>query len=141
MALTSTAPVSSTPASLGIAAPTTVAAPTTAPAPVSTPVPGAQVATPNAQVATGYSPAPVEGGGVISEFVGNAISKIATMAQNSMNSVQSQLTAEMTANGGAVEPARLQQINQQMSTYQMMMEMAAKIQQKQDDAVRVWLRP
>jgi hypothetical protein len=133
---TTITPISSTAASLGTTAPA-AAVPTT----VTAPVAGAQATTPNASVATTYSPdTAVVGGGGLSDFVGNAISKIATMAQNSMNKVQSQLTNEMTANGGNVEPARLQQINQQMSTYQMMMEMAAKIQDKQEQAAQVWLR-
>jgi 5-hydroxyisourate hydrolase-like protein (transthyretin family) len=73
--------------------------------------------------------------------MGNAVSKLAAFAQNSMTNVQKAMQADMTANNGQVDPAKLQQYSMQMSTYEMIMQMAQKIQEKQEAATQVWLRP
>lgn len=106
------------------------------------PVAGTQaLGSPNANVATAYDPTPVTGGGAVSDFVGNAVGRLTAFAAGSMDRIQKAMEGDMTANGGQIDPARLQKYNMEMSTYEMIMQMAAKIQEKQENAAAVWLRP
>lgn len=133
--VTSAAPVASTQASLG--------------------TPGGQPkagGSPNAKVATGYDPAPVTGGGAaapsmaqaagggaLGDFASDGVAKIAAFAQNGMNQIQQMIQGDMAANNGQVDPAKMQQYTMQMSTFEMIMQMAKKIQDSKEAASRAWL--
>jgi hypothetical protein len=120
---------------------------TTAPATVTPPVANQQavVNTPNAQVATGFSstPAATSGGGVLGD-IGNAIASgingIAQMAQSGMAKLEQQMNGEMSANGGQMDAAKVQMYSQKMSAFEMVMQLAAKLQESKDNATRAWLR-
>ena len=131
----------------------------------STPVTGGGTATPNyaaAAAATGGSQqqvraatnavsnqfgAPIAndfanaaGGGTISNALQNGVAKIAAFAQNGIKSIEQAIQGDMAANNGQVDPAKMQQYTMQMSTFEMIMQMAAKIQEKQERAAQVWLQ-
>lgn len=99
------------------------------------------VGSPNAAVATSFQPANngVIGGG-LTQDVGNAVSRLASFAQGKMDDVQRRMQGEM-ASTGAIDPGKLQSYNMEMSKYEMIMQMAAKIQEKEERAASVWLRP
>ena len=57
-----------------------------------------------------------------------------------MKGIEQAIQGDMAANNGQVDPAKMQQYTMQMSTYEMIMQMAAKIQEKQERAAQVWLQ-
>lgn len=79
------------------------------------------------------------GGGAISSALENGVAKIAAFAQNGIKSIEKAIQGDMAANNGQVDPAKMQQYTMQMSTFEMIMQMAAKIQEKQERATQVWL--
>lgn len=136
----------------------TATTPTAAPAPIDT-------SSPASRSRTGFDPAPIPaaasveeavgarfgptmatdfssaaGGGAISDALKGGVAKIAAWAQRGMTGIQEAIQGDMHSNGGQVDPARMQQYTMEMSRYEMMMQMAAKIQEKEDAAIRVWLR-
>lgn len=80
------------------------------------------------------------GGGAISDALQNGVAKIAAFAQNGIKSIEQAIQGDMAANNGQVDPAKMQQYTMQMSTFEMIMQMAAKIQEKQERATQVWLQ-
>jgi hypothetical protein len=84
--------------------------------------------------------ASASGGGAISDALNNGVAKIAAFAQNGMKSIEQAIQGDMAANNGQVDPAKMQQYTMQMSTFEEIMQMAAKIQEKQDRAAQVWLQ-
>lgn len=80
------------------------------------------------------------GGGAISDALQNGVAKIAAFAQNGIKSIEQAIQGDMAANNGQVDPAKMQQYTMQMSTFEMIMQMAAKIQEKQERAAQVWLQ-
>lgn len=79
-------------------------------------------------------------GGGLGEFVGNAIERLAGFASTSMTRLKDKMNAEMTANGGQMDMAKLQMYSQEMSNFEAIMSMAKKIQDTENEARRVWLR-
>lgn len=80
------------------------------------------------------------GGGAISNALQNGVSKIAAFAQNGIKGIQQAIQGDMASSNGQVDPAKMQQYTMQMSTFEMIMQMAAKIQEKQERASQVWLQ-
>jgi hypothetical protein len=80
------------------------------------------------------------GGGAISDALQNGVAKIAAFAQNGITRIQQSIQGDMAANNGQIDPAKMQQYTMQMSTFEMIMQMAAKIQEKQERAAQVWLQ-
>ena len=68
------------------------------------------------------------------------VAKIAAWAQRGMSGIQQAIQGDMSANNGQVDPAKMQHYTMQMSNYEMMNQLAAKIQEKQDASIRAWLR-
>lgn len=111
---------------------------------VAAPVAGHQaqaISSPNAQVQTGYSatPAATSGGG-LAQDIGSAVSRLTQFAQTKMEEVNTKISALFNSEGGPIDAAKLQAYNSEMSKYEMTMQAAAKIQEKQDQAIQVWLR-
>lgn len=79
------------------------------------------------------------GGGIADAFM-NGVARIASFAQNGMKSIEQAIQADMSANNGQIDPAKMQQYSMQMSTFEMIMQMAAKIQEKQERSTQVWLQ-
>ena len=46
----------------------------------------------------------------------------------------------MAANNGEVDPAKMQLYTMKMCTYELLNQMAAKIQEKEERSIQVWLR-
>jgi hypothetical protein len=84
--------------------------------------------------------ATASGGGAISDALSNGVAKIAAFAQNGMKRIEGAIQADMAAGNGQVDPGKLQQYSMQMSNYEMMNQLAAKIQEKQEASIRAWLR-
>ncbi|MCW2924146.1 MAG: hypothetical protein JWM98_1550 [Thermoleophilia bacterium] len=80
------------------------------------------------------------GGGAITDALKSGVAKIAAFAQNGMNKIQEAIQGDLAAGNGTMDPAKLQQYTMQMSTYENLTKMAAKIQEKQDESVAIWLR-
>ena len=94
---------------------------------------------PNVTPATA-PPADTSGGG-LGDMVLSGIGKLVSFASKGMQSIQDALNGEMSASGGgAVNAAKVQGYVMQMSNYDNIMKMAAKLQEKEDEAVKVWLR-
>ena len=89
---------------------------------------------------TGFDAGSASGGGLAEQF-GQGIGAIAAYAQSQMSKVQSNITSLFNSEGGQLDAAKLSVFNNQMSTYELMMEQAAKLQEKQDRAQRVWVQP
>lgn len=124
----------------------------TAPLPVATQGVPAAASPPAAQPAasasqnapTGFNPVPAgqpgaASGGGFAQEVGNSFSRLAQYAQQQMNNVQTQISSIFNSEGGQVDGAKLAALNQQMSTFSMMMEQAAELQRKQEQAARAWI--
>lgn len=133
------APIASSAASLGATQPAAATS-----AAVTAPVANQQASTApagNAAVNTGFDPQPaVVGGGAVSNFIGNAATQFATMASNGMQRLEAAMNGDIAANGGQLNPAKMQQYTSQMNTFEQVMLMAKKIQDKQEAAANVWLR-
>lgn len=80
------------------------------------------------------------GGGAISNALQNGVAKIAAFAQNGIKGIQQAIQGDMAANNGQIDPAKMQQYTMQMSTFEMIMQMAAKIQESEKNAAQVWFR-
>lgn len=80
------------------------------------------------------------GGGAISNALQNGVAKIAAFAQNGIKGIQQAIQGDMAANNGQVDPAKMQQYTMQMSTFELIMQMAAKIQESEKNAAQVWFR-
>jgi hypothetical protein len=80
------------------------------------------------------------GGGAISDALKNGVSKIVAFAQTGMANIQKAIQADMAANNGEIDPAKMQLYTMRMSTYELLNQMAAKIQEKEDSAIQRWLR-
>ena len=62
-------------------------------------------------------------------------------ASTGMQSISDALNGEMAATGGGtVDAAKVQGYVMQMTNYDNIMKMAAKLHEKEDEAVKVWLR-
>lgn len=121
--------------SFGPAATSTPAASPTGYQSFAAPVAGAQ-ATPGATAST-FSPAPaVTGGGV----VGDAIGALASFAQNKMQEIQGKIGALFKSDGGQPDMAAVQFLNTQMTTMVWVSEQAAKMEEKRERAMQVWVR-
>lgn len=133
-------------------------------------IPAVQAGSPASRSQTGFDPLPVEaspvtgqrpvtaavaakfgpsmaadfssaaGGGEISDALKSGVAKIAAWAQRGMTGIQEAIQGDMNANNGQVDPAKMQQYTMQMTNYELMMQMAAKIQEKEEAAIKVWLR-
>lgn len=73
--------------------------------------------------------------------VKNAIGALTAFAQSKMDQVQSNIKALMSSEGGEMNAAKLQVYSQELSNYETMMQMAAKLQEKEERAVSIWVRP
>ena len=80
------------------------------------------------------------GGGAITDALKSGVAKIAAWAQRGMTGIQEAIQGDMNANNGQVDPAKMQQYTMQMTNYELMMQMAAKIQEKEEAAIKIWLR-
>lgn len=80
------------------------------------------------------------GGGAIGDALKNGVSSIVAFAQKGMADIQKAIQGDMAANNGEVDPAKMQLYTMKMSTYELLNQMAAKIQEKQDRAVQIWLQ-
>lgn len=80
------------------------------------------------------------GGGAVSDALQNGVAKLAAFAQNGMKNIENAIQGDMDANSGQVDPAKMQQYTMRMSSYEMMMQLAAKIQEKQNNSIQAWLR-
>ena len=121
-----------------------IAAPT-APTMSATPSSPAPVAgSPASRSTTGFDPQPAtteaSGGGAIGDALLSGIGRIAAFASNGMKSIEAAIQGDMASGGGEVDPAKMQQYAMKMSSYETMMQLAAKLQEKQDNAIQVWLR-
>jgi hypothetical protein len=72
--------------------------------------------------------------------VKNAITALTSFAQSKMDAVQANIKALMNSEGGEMNAAKLQVYSQELSSYETMMQMAAKLQEKQDRAAQIWVR-
>lgn len=79
-------------------------------------------------------------GGSISDALKSGVSKIVAFAQDGMARIQQSIQADMAANNGEVPAAKMQLYTMQMSTYELLNQMAAKIQEKEERSIQVWLR-
>ena len=117
------------------------------PAAPTTPQPGTTPAAGNAAINTTYTPnvspsmdvGSAAGGGLL-EDAANAVTRLTAFAQTKMDSVQDKINGLFASEGGEIDAAKLQIYSQEMSSYEMMMQMAAKIQEKEERAISVWLR-
>ncbi|MCW2926093.1 MAG: hypothetical protein JWM86_61 [Thermoleophilia bacterium] len=103
------------------------------------PTPVATVA-PTRYAAPSAPTASVSGGGELSDALTNGVARIAAWAHRGMAGIQQAIQGDMNANNGQVDPARMQQYTMQMSNFELMNQMAAKMQEKEEAAIKVWLR-
>ncbi len=80
------------------------------------------------------------GGGAISDALKSGVSSIVAFAQKGMADIQKAIQGDMAANNGEVDPAKMQLYTMKMSTYELLNQMAAKIQEKEERSIQVWLR-
>jgi len=76
--------------------------------------------------------------------VKDAISALTAYAQGKMDNVKANIKALMSSEGGAdsqLNAAKLQEYSQELATFESMMQMAAKMQDQQDQAIKIWVRP
>jgi hypothetical protein len=57
-----------------------------------------------------------------------------------MADIQKAIQGDMAANNGEVDPAKMQLYTMKMSTYELLNQMAAKIQEKEERSIQVWLQ-
>lgn len=102
----------------------------------------------NAAIGTGYSATPsAEGGGLLDD-IGTAVSSVASSAVNGLVSMaakmkgdqDAQINGMMASEGTSFDPTKLQAIMAQSTQMEMTMQLAQKIQEKNDNAASVWLR-
>lgn len=79
-------------------------------------------------------------GGAINDALTNGVSKIVAFAQTGMANIQKAIQGDMAANNGQVDPAKMQLYTMQMSTFELLNQLAAKIQEKEDSSIQRWLR-
>lgn len=80
------------------------------------------------------------GGGAIGDALTKGVSGIVAFAQKGMADIQKAIQGDMAANNGEVDPAKMQLYTMKMSTYELLNQMAAKIQEKEERSIQVWLR-
>ena len=80
------------------------------------------------------------GGGQITNALKTGVSSIVAFAQKGMADIQKAIQGDMAANNGEVDPAKMQLYTMKMSTYELLNQMAAKIQEKEEAAMQRWLR-
>jgi hypothetical protein len=80
------------------------------------------------------------GGGAISDALKGGVSRIVAFAQKGMADIQKAIQGDMAANNGEVDPAKMQLYTMKMSTYELLNQMAAKIQEKEERSIQIWLR-
>ncbi len=90
------------------------------------------------QMATDFTTA--SGGGAISNALKSGVGSIVAFAQKGMADIQKAIQGDMAANNGEVDPAKMQLYTMKMSTYELLNNMAAKIQEKEERSIQVWLR-
>lgn len=86
------------------------------------------------------SDASASGGGAITDALKTGTSKIVAFAQKGMADIQKAIQGDMAANNGEVDPAKMQLYTMKMSTYELLNQMAAKIQEKEERSIQVWLQ-
>lgn len=79
-------------------------------------------------------------GGAIGDALKSGVSGIVAFAQKGMADIQKAIQGDMAANNGEVDPAKMQLYTMKMSTYELLNQMAAKIQEKEERSIQVWLR-
>lgn len=133
-------PIASNAASLGAAqnAYGATAAAATAPAPGAGSTPAAPAG--NAAVSTGFDPTPVTGGGAVTDFLKDSVSKMINMASSGKENLEKTMAADTAANGGKLDAAKVQQYTSQLSTYDNLTALAKKLQDSKDQSIQVWLR-
>jgi hypothetical protein len=125
--MTSVTPV----ASVGLPTPGAQAQPLTAA--------NTQAAAGNAAIGTSYSSTPVSGGG-FQDTVTDAVTSLTSFAQTKMAEAETRITA-LTNSEGEMDAAKLQLEVRKMTMYEQGMTIAAKIEEKRERAIDVWLRP
>jgi hypothetical protein len=83
-----------------------------------------------------FAPAGASGGG----GVGDAIGALASFAQNKMQEIQGKVGALFKSDGGQPDMAAVQFLNTQMTSMVWVSEQAAKMQEKRERAMQVWVR-
>lgn len=99
-----------------------------------------QVASSASAIATNQLQAAASGGGAIGDALKSGTSRIVAFAQKGMSDIQAAIQGDMAANNGEVPAAKMQLYTMKMSTYELLNQMAAKIQEKEERAIQVWLR-
>jgi hypothetical protein len=99
-----------------------------------------QVANSAASIATTQLNTAAVGGGAIGDALKSGVSGIVAFAQKGMADIQKAIQGDMAANNGEVDPAKMQLYTMKMSTYELLNQMAAKIQEKEERSIQVWLR-
>lgn len=117
-----------------------VSAITGTPAPALSQAATSQVQNSAAAIATNQMQAATSGGGAIADALKSGTSKIVAFAQKGMADIQAAIQGDMAANNGEVDPAKMQLYTMKMSTYELLNQMAAKIQEKEERSIQVWLR-
>jgi hypothetical protein len=79
-------------------------------------------------------------GGSIGQALTNGVSNIVAFAQKGMADIQKAIQGDMAANNGQIDPAKMQLYTMQMSTFELLNQLAAKIQEKEDNSIQRWLR-
>lgn len=82
-----------------------------------------------------------QAGSIISGATRDAVTAITDFAQQRMEQVQQNIQALLNSEGGELNAAKLQVYSNQLQNYTTMMELAAKMQEKRDRAVEIWVRP
>lgn len=72
--------------------------------------------------------------------VKSAIGALTAFAQSKMDAVQANIKALMSSEGGEMNAAKLQVYSQELANYETMMQMAAKLQEKEERALAIWVR-
>ncbi len=94
-----------------------------------------------AQAPAAEAPAESSGGGSFGDILKSGIGKLVSFASKGMQSISDALSGEMEASGGgSVDAAKVQGYVMQMTNYDSVMKLAAKLHESEKDAVNVWLR-
>ncbi|MCW2955600.1 MAG: hypothetical protein JWO69_469, partial [Thermoleophilia bacterium] len=83
----------------------------------------------------------VSGGGVVEDakaMIEQSFGSLTEMAQFRMTSLENQMDAEMKSKG-TLDAATIQKYTNKMTSFEMIMQLAAKLQESKDNAIRAWL--
>lgn len=92
-----------------------------------------------APAAGGMSPAAAAAQPSLGQQLLNGFAGLASFAQRKMDEVQSALS-QLMQNGKTPDGGQIAVLNNQMSKFNLLNEQAAKMQQKQEESARAWIR-